>query len=55
MSRGTGDCGPMKRGLNTVLRHLKELKRVPVARGAGEIGLDRFAGAKKKELMRLLR
>jgi len=46
----------MKRGdLNTVLRHLKELKRVPVARGAGEIGLDRFAGAKKKKLMRLLR
>jgi len=52
--------GPMKRGdINTVLRHLKELKRVP---GAGEVyralvnsALIDLPGAKKKELMRILR
>jgi predicted short-subunit dehydrogenase-like oxidoreductase (DUF2520 family) len=51
--------GPMKRGdINTVLRHLKELQRVP---GAGEVyralvksALIDLPGAKKKELMRLL-
>jgi predicted short-subunit dehydrogenase-like oxidoreductase (DUF2520 family) len=52
--------GPMKRGdINTVLRHLKELQRVP---GAGEVyralvksALIDLPGAKRKELMRLLR
>jgi predicted short-subunit dehydrogenase-like oxidoreductase (DUF2520 family) len=51
--------GPMKRGdINTVLRHLKELQRVP---GAGEVyralvksALIDLPGAKKKELMRIL-
>lgn len=51
--------GPIKRGdLNTVLRHLKELKRVP---GASEVyralvksALIDLPSAKKKELMRLL-
>jgi predicted short-subunit dehydrogenase-like oxidoreductase (DUF2520 family) len=52
--------GPIKRGdINTVLRHLKELKRVP---GAGEVyralvksALMDLPSAKRKELMRLLR
>jgi predicted short-subunit dehydrogenase-like oxidoreductase (DUF2520 family) len=52
--------GPIKRGdLNTVLRHLKELKRVP---GASEVyralvksALMDLPSAKRKELMRLLR
>jgi predicted short-subunit dehydrogenase-like oxidoreductase (DUF2520 family) len=51
--------GPMKRGdINTVLRHLKELQRVP---GAGEVyralvksALIDLPGARKKELMRIL-
>lgn len=51
--------GPMKRGdINTVLRHLKELQRVP---GAGEVyralvksALINLPGARKKELMRIL-
>ena len=51
--------GPIKRGdLNTVLRHLKELKRVP---GASEVyralvksALMDLPSAKRKELMRLL-
>jgi predicted short-subunit dehydrogenase-like oxidoreductase (DUF2520 family) len=51
--------GPIKRGdLNTVLRHLKELKRVP---GASEVyralvrsALMDLPSAKKKELMRIL-
>jgi predicted short-subunit dehydrogenase-like oxidoreductase (DUF2520 family) len=51
--------GPIKRGdVNTVLRHLKELKRVP---GAGEVyralvksALMDLPSAKRKELMRLL-
>jgi predicted short-subunit dehydrogenase-like oxidoreductase (DUF2520 family) len=51
--------GPIKRGdLNTVLRHLKELKRVP---GASEVyralvksALIDLPSAKKKELMRIL-
>ena len=51
--------GPIKRGdLNTVLRHLKELKRVP---GASEVyralvksALMDLPSTKKKELMRLL-
>ncbi|HEY2171915.1 MAG TPA: DUF2520 domain-containing protein [Candidatus Angelobacter sp.] len=51
--------GPIKRGdLNTVLRHLKELKRVP---GASEVyralvksALMDLPGARKKELSRLL-
>jgi len=59
--RGTAAAygGPMKRGdINTVLRHLKELKRVP---GAGEVyralvksALIDLPSAKRKELMRLL-
>jgi predicted short-subunit dehydrogenase-like oxidoreductase (DUF2520 family) len=59
--RGTAAAygGPMKRGdINTVLRHLKELQRVP---GAGEVyralvksALIDLPGARKKELMRLL-
>jgi predicted short-subunit dehydrogenase-like oxidoreductase (DUF2520 family) len=52
--------GPIKRGdINTVLRHLKELKRVP---GASEVyralvksALMDLPSAKRKELMRLLR
>jgi predicted short-subunit dehydrogenase-like oxidoreductase (DUF2520 family) len=52
--------GPIKRGdVNTVLRHLRELKRVP---GAGEVyralvksALMYLPSAKRKELMRLLR
>ena len=52
--------GPIKRGdLNTVLRHLKELKRVP---GASEVyralvksALMDLPSAKRKELMRMLR
>jgi predicted short-subunit dehydrogenase-like oxidoreductase (DUF2520 family) len=52
--------GPIKRGdLNTVLRHLKELKRVP---GASEVyralvksALMDLPSAKRKELRRLLR
>jgi len=52
--------GPIKRGdLNTVLRHLQELKRVP---GASEVyralvksALMDLPSAKRKELMRLLR
>jgi predicted short-subunit dehydrogenase-like oxidoreductase (DUF2520 family) len=52
--------GPIKRGdLNTVLRHLKELKRVP---GASEVyralvksALMDLPSAKKKELMRMVR
>jgi predicted short-subunit dehydrogenase-like oxidoreductase (DUF2520 family) len=51
--------GPIKRGdLNTVLRHLKELKRVP---GASEVyralvksALMDLPSAKRKELMRIL-
>jgi predicted short-subunit dehydrogenase-like oxidoreductase (DUF2520 family) len=51
--------GPIKRGdINTVLRHLKELKRVP---GASEVyralvksALMDLPSAKRKELMRLL-
>jgi predicted short-subunit dehydrogenase-like oxidoreductase (DUF2520 family) len=51
--------GPIKRGdVNTVLRHLKELKRVP---GASEVyralvksALMDLPSAKRKELMRLL-
>jgi predicted short-subunit dehydrogenase-like oxidoreductase (DUF2520 family) len=51
--------GPIKRGdLNTVIRHLKELKRVP---GASEVyralvksALMDLPSAKRKELMRLL-
>jgi predicted short-subunit dehydrogenase-like oxidoreductase (DUF2520 family) len=51
--------GPMKRGdVNTVLRHLKELKRVP---GAGDVyralvksALMDLPSAKRRELMRLL-
>jgi predicted short-subunit dehydrogenase-like oxidoreductase (DUF2520 family) len=51
--------GPIKRGdLNTVLRHLKELKRVP---GASEVyralvksALMDLPSAKRKELMRLM-
>jgi predicted short-subunit dehydrogenase-like oxidoreductase (DUF2520 family) len=51
--------GPIKRGdVNTVLRHLKELKRVP---GASEVyralvksALVDLPSAKRKELMRLL-
>jgi predicted short-subunit dehydrogenase-like oxidoreductase (DUF2520 family) len=51
--------GPIKRGdINTVLRHLKELKRVP---GASEVyralvksALIDLPSAKRKELMRLL-
>jgi predicted short-subunit dehydrogenase-like oxidoreductase (DUF2520 family) len=51
--------GPMKRGdLNTVLRHLKELKRVPgareVYRALVKSALIDLPGAKKKELNRLL-
>ena len=55
--RGTAAAygGPMKRGdINTVLRHLKELKRVP---GAGEVyralvksALIDLPGAKKKRI-----
>ncbi len=52
--------GPIKRGdINTVLRHLKELKRVP---GASEVyralvksALMDLPSAKRKELMRLMR
>jgi predicted short-subunit dehydrogenase-like oxidoreductase (DUF2520 family) len=52
--------GPIKRGdINTVLRHLKELKRVP---GASEVyralvksALLDLPSAKRKEMMRLLR
>jgi predicted short-subunit dehydrogenase-like oxidoreductase (DUF2520 family) len=52
--------GPIKRGdLNTVLRHLKELKRVP---GASEVyralvksALMDLPSAKRKELMRMVR
>jgi predicted short-subunit dehydrogenase-like oxidoreductase (DUF2520 family) len=51
--------GPIKRGdLNTVLRHLKQLKRVP---GASEVyralvksALIDLPSAKKKEVMRIL-
>ena len=51
--------GPIKRGdLNTVLRHLKELKRVPgateVYRALVKSALMDLPSAKKKELMRLL-
>jgi len=50
----------MKRGgLNTVLRHLKKLKRVPrtreVYRALVKSALIDLPGARKKELMRLLR
>ncbi len=52
--------GPIKRGdLNTVLRHLKQLKRVP---GASEVyralvksALMDLPSAKRKELMRIMR
>jgi predicted short-subunit dehydrogenase-like oxidoreductase (DUF2520 family) len=52
--------GPMKRGdINTILRHLKELKRVP---GASEVyralvksALIDLPGTKRKELTRILR
>jgi len=49
----------MKRGdINTVLRHLKELKRVPgtreVYRALVKSALIDLPGAKRKELMRLL-
>ena len=52
--------GPIKRGdLNTVLRHLKELKRVPraseVYRALVKSALMDLPSAKRKELMRLLR
>ena len=51
--------GPIKRGdLNTVLRHLKELKRVPraseVYRALVKSALMDLPSAKRKELMRLL-
>jgi predicted short-subunit dehydrogenase-like oxidoreductase (DUF2520 family) len=51
--------GPMKRGdINTILRHLKELKRVPgareVYRALIKSALIDLPGARKKELMRLL-
>ena len=51
--------GPMKRGdINTVLRHLKELQRVPgardVYRALVKSALIDLPGAKRKELMRLL-
>src|SRR5579864_5230854 len=52
--------GPIKRGdLNTVLRHLKELKRVPgasdVYRALVKSALMDLPSAKRKELMRILR
>ena len=52
--------GPIKRGdLNTVLRHLKELKRVPAAsevyRALVKSALMDLPSAKRKELMRILR
>ena len=52
--------GPMKRGdINTVLRHLKELQRVPgareVYRALVKSALIDLPGARKKELMRILR
>ena len=51
--------GPIKRGdINTVLRHLKELKRVPgasdVYRALVKSALMDLPSAKRKELMRLL-
>ena len=51
--------GPIKRGdINTVLRHLKELKRVPEAievyRALVKSALMDLPSAKKKELMRIL-
>jgi len=51
--------GPMKRGdINTVLRHLKELQRVPgardVYRALVKSALIDLPGARRKELMRLL-
>lgn len=51
--------GPMKRGdINTVLRHLKELQRVPdageVYRALVKSALIDLPGARKKELMRIL-
>jgi hypothetical protein len=57
---GLGIAVPWKRGdINTVLRHLNELKRVP---GAGEVyralvksALIDLPGARKKEIMRLMR
>lgn len=62
MERGAAAAfsGPIKRGdLNTVLRHLKELKRVP---GASEVyralvksALMDLPSAKRKELMRMVR
>jgi predicted short-subunit dehydrogenase-like oxidoreductase (DUF2520 family) len=52
--------GPIKRGdVNTVLRHLKELRRVPgasdVYRALVKSALVDLPSAKRKELMRLLR
>lgn len=52
--------GPMKRGdIHTMLRHLKELKRVPgardVYRALVKSALIDLPGTKKKELMRILR
>ncbi|HEY1527639.1 MAG TPA: DUF2520 domain-containing protein [Candidatus Angelobacter sp.] len=52
--------GPIKRGdLNTVLRHLKELQRVPgareVYRALVKSALMDLPSAKKKELMRMVR